>query len=604
MSLATILLAHAGRLLLGCSGGDKDSADAAPYGMPLQTDGVLYAGVARIDITPEGFETWTDLDGDAIFDGCLNDPGATRTGCDEPFDDADGDGRFDAAFIAGYGSPRPAMGVHDPLTVTALVLAMDGSYVALVGVDAVGILENRIRDAGDLLAVDGFDRDRMIVSSSHTHQGVDTVGIWGIADDIVSGVYAPTVEAIPEAVRDAIQTAAEGMEPVTARQGVARMRDLDPALNGAPFGGTNPDPSIEGGMNDIRDPIVAGDVVLAVALARADGSRVGTLVDAAGHPEVVGSENTLISSDYVHYLREHLEATQGGLTVFMSGALGGMQSASGTPLPRLDDAGAILRDESGAPTWLTEDGYDLARTWGVLVARTAELALTDTTPWDGIRVTRRDLLVPVDNLSFKLAFQLRLLDTPESYVVQDASCPGWGDPDLFGCVPTGVWRVELGPVTLATVPGELFPELFDGVPDEPAMTDASLRAGDRRWVQSDPDCAGVDFGTQCRDRATLNVNDCDGSGGICDGVCDCTQHHATPYTVGPADEAPIADLLPGRFKAPVGIVNGYCGYVVPDPDFSTYVSVVTDNGDHYEETNSCSRSFATLVLDAYADMAR
>ena len=122
-------------------------------------------------------------------------------------------------------------------------------------------------------------------------------------------------------------------------------------------------------------------------------------------------------------------------------------------------------------------------------------------------------------------------------------------------------------------------------------------------MQADPDCGQVDFGTQCRDRETLAVADCDGDGAACDGTCVCTQHHATPYTVGPAGERPIAELLPGRFKAAVGIVNGYCGYVVPDPDFSTYVSVLTDNGDHYEETNACSRSFAGMVLEAYRDMA-
>jgi hypothetical protein len=590
--------------LLACSGdSSKDSGPPAPYGIPLAADGMLYAGISRVELTPEGFETFTDLNGDALFDGCTNDPGATRTGCEEPFDDANGNGFFDAAYIAGFGSPRPAQGVHDPLSVTALVLSLDGSYVALVGVDAIGVLENRVRDARDLLAADGFDRDRVVVSASHTHQGVDTVGIWGDAARYVSGVYEPFVEELPGAVRDAIQAAAEGMEPVEARQGITRMRDLDPSLSGEPFGGTNPDASIEGGMDDIRDPILAADDVLAVAFARADGTRVATLVSASGHPEVAGSRNNLLSADYVGVTRETIERRAGGMAVFLSGALGGMQSAAGTPLPDVDDDGNLRLDGAGAPSFSEEESFENSRRWGVLVARAAETALTDATPWDGLRVQHADFLVPVDNVSFKLAFQLRLLDTPDSYVVQDGTCPGWGDPDLFGCVPTGAWRVELGPTTLATVPGELFPELFGGVPDEEAMRDASLRADDRRWVQADPDCAQVDFGTQCRDRETLSVTDCDGEATACNGVCECLRHHATPYVVSNDGDAPIAELLPGRFKAPIGIANGYCGYVVPDPDFSTYASVLTNDGDHYEETNSCSRAFAPLVLDAFARMA-
>ncbi len=129
------------------------------------------------------------------------------------------------------------------------------------------------------------------------------------------------------------------------------------------------------------------------------------------------------------------------------------------------------------------------------------------------------------------------------------------------------------------------PELFWGVPDEPAMEDAALRSTDRRWVQYDADCATVDY-EECRDRAQLND-------------CDCLQNHVAPY-VARADGGPtIEALLPGTFKAPIGIANGYCGYIVPDADFNTYVSVLTDNGDHYEETNSCSRSLAPLLFEAF-----
>ncbi len=582
--MPTVLL-----LALACQGA-ADTPTPPPFGVQLPDDDRLRAGAARVDITPTGFETWTDLDGDATFDGCINAPAADRPGCVEPFDDADGDGHFDAAYIAGFGSPRPALGVHDPLTVTAMVVARGTSYVAIVGVDAIGILENRIADTRTLLAADGFDGSRLVVSASHTHEGVDTIGIWGNAESLVPGTWEPTVEELPGAVRDAVAAAFEGLEPVSARQGTSRMRDLDPALSGAPFGGTNPDPRIEGGMNDIRDPIVAADTVLAVALERPDGSRVATLVNASGHPEVVGAANTLLSADYVHWLREHLERTRGGLVVFTSGALGGMQSASGAPIPDVDETGAIVRDSSGAPRFLREEGFDAARAWGILVARAAEAALTDSQPWEALRVRSHELLVPVDNLSFRIAFQVGLLDTPMERIVQDARCPGWGDPDVLGCVPTGVWVVELGATTLATIPGELFPELFWGVPDEPAMDDAALRPDDRRWPQADPTCASVDYDSACRDRDTVTVQ------GV---TCDCLRHHATPYVLSEDSAPPLDARLPGRFRAPVGIANGYCGYVVPEPDFSTYASVLGDNGDHYEETNACSRWFAPLLFDAY-----
>lgn len=591
--------------LVACGEPDDSEKEATPpYGMTLAEDGQLYAGVARIDVTPTDFETFSDLNGDFYFDGCVDTPDADRGGCDEPFDDANGNGYFDAAYIAGFGSPRPAQRVADPLTISAVVLSLDGEYVALVGVDAIGILENRIRDTRSLLASEGFDSDRVVISSSHTHQGMDTVGIWGDIDaTIIPGVYTPYVEAFAENVRDAIQTAAGSMEPVSPTVGVSWMSS-DPTLNGEPFGGINPDPSLIGGLNDIRDPLIAGDQVLAVALD-GEAGRVATVVSASGHPEVIGDENSALSSDYVHYTREYIEGRAGGTTVFLSGALGGMQSALGSTLPMVDDAGERVTDDAGAPSWdESGSGFEAARQWGVLVAQAAEAALSDAQAWDAISVEHTEFNVPVDNVDFRLAFSVGILDTPDEYVIQDESCPGWnGYGDVFGCIPLGVWVVRLGPVSLGTVPGELFPELFWGVPDEPSMADVSLRADDPRWVQVDRDCESVDWLTQCKDAQEAEVGtDCDGDGTECDGICDCLGSHVVPYAISDAGTT-IADLLDGSYKAPIGITNGYCGYIVPYPDFNTAASQLSEDGDHYEETNSCTEDFATLVLDAFTALA-
>ena len=109
-------------------------------------------------------------------------------------------------------------------------------------------------------------------------------------------------------------------------------------------------------------------------------------------------------------------------------------------------------------------------------------------------------------------------------------------------------------------------------------------------AQTVPDCATVPF-EECKDTA----------GSV--GECDCLKHHAAPYRFTDDDTVDtIEAMLPGTFKAPVGIANAYCGYIVPEPDYNTYVSVLTDDGDHYEETNSCSVNFAPLVLEAFASM--
>lgn len=580
--------------LPACNGNkpvDDTGTPPPPLGMILANDNQLYAGVARMEITPEIIETYTDLNGNNQFDGCMTDPTGERDGCnDEGYDDVDGDGHFDAVWMAGYQSYRAAQGVHDPITVGALVLSLNEEYVAIVGIDVLGLLENRSRDLRDALEAEGFDRNRLIVSSSHAHSAPDVVGIWGMDTDLISGTYAPFMDALEGNMEDVLRLAAADMVAVAPTQGLTYMSS-DPTMNGVPFGGVNPNDRMLGGINDIRDPIVPADGVWALALDNADGSRLATLVSSSGHPEVSGSDHSLLSSDFVGYTRDYIDQHDGGTTLYVSGALGGMQSAGGSTLPAIDEAGNRILDDAGAPTFIEDaDGWEGTRTWGVEVAQAAQAALTDTSAWDAITVKERDLLIPVNNLSFKLAFQTHLLDTPDEYVVRDASCPGWGtDPDLFGCVPAGIWQIGLGPNTLATAPGELMPELFYGVPDEPAMADAALRPTDRRWVQASDACATVDF-ADCVDEEVV-------------GDCDCLHHHATPYRISDQGSGSIESLIPGTYKVPLGITNAYCGYIVPGPDFSTFVSIFTEDGDHYEETNSCSKDFAPLLEDAWLQLA-
>ncbi|HND30870.1 MAG TPA: hypothetical protein PLA94_12760, partial [Myxococcota bacterium] len=228
--------------LVACTGEPKDTqTEGPPFGMTLKQDGKLYAGITRLDITPSLDETFQDLNGNGTFDGCTNEPlGAAsgRAGCDEPFTDADGDGHFDAIWIAGFGDKRGALGVHDPITLTALVLSLNGEYVAMVGIDAVGILESRIRPGRELLGEAGFDMDRVVVSSSHSHQSPDTVGIWGDIDGLESGVNPDYADTIPVAIFDAVSTAASEMVEVNPTYGQDNVGNVDPTTSAEVFGGT------------------------------------------------------------------------------------------------------------------------------------------------------------------------------------------------------------------------------------------------------------------------------------------------------------------------------------------------------------------------------
>ena len=89
-------------------------------------DGALWAGAVAIEITPSGFETFTDTNGDSIWNAGV-----------EEFDDANGNGVFDAAWIAGFGNARAAQGVMNPQWARAIVLRQGDVTIAIVALDVV-----------------------------------------------------------------------------------------------------------------------------------------------------------------------------------------------------------------------------------------------------------------------------------------------------------------------------------------------------------------------------------------------------------------------------------------------------------------------------------
>lgn len=611
--------------LVGCG-------NPLPLDMPRMKTGVTYAGVAQIDLTPEITETFTDLNGDAIFDGCLDNPAGGTADCVEPFDDVNGNGMFDAVWIGGFSPLRPATEVHDPVEARAVVIGQDGEYIAFVALDFVGLGSPRIHAAKDALAADDFDPSRLIVASSHNHQGPDTMGLWGnpynLADP-VSGMNQAFQERVTAAIEQAVRDASAAMVPVTLKVGAVKMRDRSPTFTGAAFGGVNPTRKMHGMINDIRDPVVVSDQVLVLQGNDEDGETVFTWTNWSGHPEVRGGDSGAISSDWVGVSRKVIEAEFGGMAMHFPECLGGMQSALGGDLPLVNDEGVhqfqscdatAVADSSDlgcfgksdgdartfpelpdevVPVWAEHDSWEFVTShgWHIGEAAIAALEAGETFEAAPLTVDEATFYVPIDNLAYQLLgpqgmFDLDF-DAAEDNVELCPSAAGGGNP----CIANNTYRIRIGPVGFVTAPGELLPEIAWGFPDEDPQwaresEDPALRGPDSRYFpQHDADCNTLSY-DDCRDETEV-------------GDCDCLKVHVWPYVYSAdPDMPPLLDLLDTEYRAVLGMTDNYMSYIIPEPDFNTAVSLLSDNdGDHYEDTVCPSAKFATGLQEAQAGMA-
>jgi len=327
-----------------------------------------------------------------------------------------------------------------------------------------------------------------------------------------------------------------------------------------------------------------------------------TLTNWSGHPEVRGSDNLSISSDWVGVTRDVLEAEYGGIAMHMPECLGGMQSALGGHLPLVEADGTHVMseevDEDGdvVPVWAEQNSWEFVTSHGWHIAEAAmdALAAGESFTPDPIRVEGESLYVPIENLAYQLLGPFDIFDLGLDDATFDTDLCPLADSSDLGCVETRTYRAQVGPIGFVTVPGELLPELAWGFPE-----------GDDAWdIEAvDPTARGAgatyfpQHKTECD---VLEYSDCTQTDGFIDD-CECLKVHAWPYTLNDDPTVPpLLDLLDTEYKAVLGMTDNYLSYIIPEPDFNVEVSLLSldGDGDHYEDTVSPSHIFASEIQAA------
>lgn len=369
-------------LLPGCGGSE----------VPEST---FRVGVAHVDVTPTLVDTWTDADGDGRYDPAAGDT----------FDDRDGDGAFDA--LALPGERRYAAGVHDSLSARALVVVDGEERLAIVAVDAYGLVFDDVEALRDTLP-EAWNVHRMMVASTGTRTAPDLVSGWarveGI-DNLNEGYRAMLMERIVEAVGAAV----EALRP--AEMHLVEVEEADRPM-----------------LADRRPPEVFDPSIRAMRFVDSDGATIATLVNRSAPARAAGEETLTIGPDYPGALRARVEAELGGTALFVAGATGG----------------GLEWDESG-------DGHGRAETVGRATAERLlnglDTGLKSTESAPMVQVYASGMRMPLDNDELKARIrsgEIRRGLTTDSLVTTELQLAILG----------GAWMLA--------VPGEAYPELLEG----------------------------------------------------------------------------------------------------------------------------------------------
>ena len=402
--------------------------------------------------------------------------------------------------------------------------------IGMVSLDCVGWFMQWSIAIRKAAAAAGLDFDHVLVSSTHVHEMQDTVG--------QCGKNASTTGVNPAYMDYVISQAVEALKQAKAAQEKASMvvaQTQRPEL-----------------VNDTRPPIVLDQNINAIQFRDDAAAPIANVVIWGNHPEALGSDNTLLTSDYPHYLREAFEAKwPSAPAIFFNGPLGGLTTTIGVK---------GCPDVNGAET-CPQGTFERAEYIGKGAGEAAIAALEgpNVTKDDAptLAVRRRPLLVPPTNVVLALGvisgLIVRDMYWADGRLVSDEERPGIGVSLISSgevVVATEVNGIEMGPVSIAGIPGEFYTELWLEKP------------GGGSYIEKP---SGADY------------------------------PDAVP-------ETPIQSLLPaGSIRMIINNANDFLGYIIPRTQWDL-AGPWTYGEQQYGEENSSGDGTAPIIASEFAKM--
>lgn len=314
----------------------------------------------------------------------------------------------------GMGPSHPATSSQGKLTARAVVFQSGSTRVAVVSLDLLGfprVLGDRIRKQ-----IERIPAENIIIASTHTHSAPDCYafpdGQGGHTGDM------KYIDHVCEQTTDAINAALNNLQPASLKIGT------DEAQGRIAYNYYAPD------LYDRRMSVVQA--------MGSDGKAIAMLVNYAIHPEVLGSDEGILSPDLIGPLCDSIEAKVGGMALFVNGAQGGMITADNRLLDEPKAGGSGYWNDSRS--W--DECLRIGQTMASEALRIVKHAPVQQQPQ--LKCTAIEVEFPVESD----ALWAVVTHSPLNYPHNDNRS-----------ITAQINFVELGNAQILTIPGEALPNI-------------------------------------------------------------------------------------------------------------------------------------------------
>jgi hypothetical protein len=314
----------------------------------------------------------------------------------------------------GVGPSKPATAKRGELYARAMVFQQGETKVAVVQLDLLGfpsVLCARVHKQ-----VPRIPAENVLIASTHTHSAPDCYGFPGLNGKASGDLKYMDFVCNQAAI--AVNQALDNLQPAQLKIATGEAKGKIAYNYYAP---------------ELYDPRMS-----VIQANTPDGKPIGTLVNYAVHPEVLGNGVGIVSPDLVGPLCDKLEADVGGMAMFINGAQGGMITADNRVLDKPSDA---LKAK-----WTDSNSWDECLRIGHLMADEAQRIIKNAKPQvdPDVACYARDVKFPVASDLMWII----ILQSPLKYPYnKDKS------------ITTRINVVNIGDAQILTIPGEALPNI-------------------------------------------------------------------------------------------------------------------------------------------------
>ncbi|MBQ6264319.1 MAG: hypothetical protein IJK60_02615 [Clostridia bacterium] len=309
-------------------------------------------------------------------------------------------------WVAGFKTGNKVGGVIDPLTVNVMWLDCGKNEgIVFISADLIGLTGydvSQIRgQLGDFRV--GTGCKEIIISCTHTHAGIDTVGYWG---------------RLPSTGKNK-----EFMLQLTATIKLLCYYAYNSRKKGRLYSGFINVPEL---VVDGREPCFFDDRLTRLRFVPDDGGNETWYLNYCAHPNTLGKNNNLVSADYPCYIRKRIKESINADILFSVGATASIsiKNIVSDPLENTIKAGVLLGEKA------------------LEINNDKELE-------PKLLFSQKFYSAPVDNT---VLYLMKLFNVVNAKVVKSKSSLGVG-------LLCEIDYIRAGDFSVLTVPGEIFPEL-------------------------------------------------------------------------------------------------------------------------------------------------